>query len=245
MAISNTTAPTYTLPPLPSYTLTPKPDLLPFVSDFWLSILAPHIAYWAVSMVFHVIDVFDLFPQYRLHTPAEILQRNHVTRWECARDVILEQVIQVFTVALMSLSEPTQMTGMEEYDVAVWATRIRLAQRALPTVLGFIGLNAVSISKNVAATHPLLAGALAGGYYPSLTTTLDGSSHSGAVPAFVAWEMALAKMIYWAIIPALQIFVASVVQDAWQYWMHRAFHVNKWMYSQCTFFVTKCLLRPC
>ncbi len=82
------------LPPLPDYTVTPIPPLLPFISDFWLSLIAPHIAYWVVSMLFHVIDVYDLFPQYRLHTPDEIAQRKPASRFEVARDVLLEQVIR-------------------------------------------------------------------------------------------------------------------------------------------------------
>jgi sterol desaturase/sphingolipid hydroxylase (fatty acid hydroxylase superfamily) len=232
MAFSNTTSSAYDLPPLPSYTLKPKPDLLPFISDFWATLLFPHVAYWLVSLIFHVIDIYDFFPHYRLHTPEEITQRNHVGRWECARDVILEQVIQVATSAVLSMTEPVQMTGMEDYDVAVWARRIRIAQRALPAALGFVGLNAASISKNMAAAHPFLAGALAGGHYPFLTTSLDGGLGEGRVPAFASWELGLAKLIYWFVIPAIQFGIAIIALDAWEYWVHRAMHLNKWMYSE-------------
>lgn len=218
------------LPPLPAYELRPMPDLLPFISDFWLSLILPHIAYWAVSMFFHVIDVYDLFPQYRLHTPEEITQRNLASRYEVARDVILEQIIQIISSAILSLTEPRQMTGMEDYDVAVWATRIRLAQRAVPAILGVLGLNAAAISKNIAASYPLLAGALAGGHYPFLTTTLDGDEGT-PVPAFATWELMVAKAIYWVLIPAFQLWVAACVLDSWQYFWHRAMHLNKWMYS--------------
>lgn len=220
------------LPPLPSYTATLMPDLFPnYISDFWLSIIAPHIAYWVISMIFHLIDVYDLFPQYRLHTPEEISQRNLATRWQVARDVLLEQAIQMATAAFLSLTEPPQMTGMEEYEVALWATRIRLAQRALPTLLGMLGLNAAAISKNMSASHPLLAGALAGGHYPFLTTTSDATLGT-FVPAFATWELLLAKAIYWAVIPAFQMWIAVVFLDSWQYFWHRAMHVNKWMYSE-------------
>ncbi|KAL1870514.1 hypothetical protein VTK73DRAFT_2622 [Phialemonium thermophilum] len=219
------------LPPLPAYTVKPMPDLLPFISDFWLSLILPHIVYWAMSMFFHVIDVFDLFPQYRLHTPDEIAQRNLASRYQVARDVVLEQVIQIATSALLSLTEPGQMTGMEDYDVAVWATRIRLAQRALPRLLGLLGLNALAISKSMAASHPLIAGALAGGHYPFLTAGFDGSS-GNPVPAFAAWELAVAKAIYWVFIPSFQMWIAVVVLDSWQYFWHRAMHLNKWMYTK-------------
>ena len=106
--------------------------------------------YWAVSIFFHLVDVYDLFPQYRLHTPEEITKRNRVSRYEVARDVIIQQVIQVATGAVLALTEPPQMTGKADYDVAVWATRLRLAQRGLPALLGLVGLNATAISKNVA-----------------------------------------------------------------------------------------------
>lgn len=217
------------LPPLPTYTLTPMPDLFPgLISDFWLVIIAPHIAYWVVSLFFHLIDVYDVFPQYRLHTPEEISQRNLASRYQVARDVVIEQIIQMLTTAVLSLTEPTQMTGMENYEVAVWATRIRVAQGVVPTVLGLLGLNAAAISKNMSASHPLLAGALAGGHYPFLTTRLDTAT---AVPAFATWEINLAKAIYWLVIPAFQFWIATVFMDSWQYFWHRAMHVNKWMYS--------------
>ncbi|CAK7245544.1 MAG: Sphingolipid C4-hydroxylase sur2 [Sporothrix thermara] len=222
------------LPPLPAYTVEPMPDLLPFVSDFVLTLVLPHISYWVVSGIFHVIDTLDLFPAYRLHTPEEISARNHASRLEVARDVIIEQVIQMLTSAFLSYTEPVQMTGMEDYDVAVWAQRIRLAQRALPTVLGLVGLNAAALAKNMSASHPLLAGALAGGQYPFLTTPLAGETKAAAaaaaVPAFASWELALAKAIYWGAVPLFQFWFAVIFMDAWQYFWHRAMHVNRWMY---------------
>jgi sphinganine C4-monooxygenase len=213
------------LPPLPSYTLEPQADLLTWISDFWLSLVVPVIVYWVVSLTFHAIDVYDLFPQYRLHTPEEITKRNHASRYEVARDVIIQQVIQVATGAVLALTEPPEMTGKTDYDIAVWATRIRLVQRALPTVLGALGLNATAISKNLLETHPMLAGAVAGGYYPFLTTDT-------AEPAFAGWEIMLAKAIYHFIIPAIQFFVATAILDTWQYFLHRLMHVNKWLYGE-------------
>ncbi|KEZ42520.1 Fatty acid hydroxylase [Scedosporium apiospermum] len=219
-----------TLPPLPDYTVSEVPDLLPYVSDFWLSMILPVIVYWIVSIFFHIVDIYDIWPQYRLHTPEEIVQRNHATRYEVARDVILQQIIQMATGAFLSFSDPPQLTGKEKYDVAVWARRVRLAQRALPHLLGVLGLNAASISKNMASSHPLIAGALAGGYYPFLTTELGGSDGL-VVPAFANWELTVAKAIYWLAIPGIQLFLAIMFLDTWQYFLHRIMHTNKWMYA--------------
>lgn len=212
------------LPPLRSYTLEPQADLLSWISDFWLSLIVPVIVYWVLSLTFHFIDIHDLFPQYRLHTPEEITKRNRASRYEVARDVIMQQIIQVATGAVLALTEPPKMAGKAEYDIAVWATRVRLAQRALPIFLGALGLNATAISENLADSHPMLAGAVAGGYYPFTTDTAE--------PAFVAWEMMLAQAIYHIITPGVQFFVAIFILDTWQYFLHRLMHVNKWLYGE-------------
>lgn len=219
------------LPPLPSYTLKPVQPLVPWVSDICISATLPVIAYWIVSLIFHYIDIKDIFPQYRLHTPAEILARNHVSRYEVARDVIIQQIVQIAVGALLGLTEPEDMYGKEEYDIAVWATRLRVAQRALPQLLGFLGLNAAAISKNLSATYPVLAGLLAGGRYPLLKVGLDATSAT-TVPAFAAWEMFLAKALYWYLVPAVQFGLAVFILDTWQYFLHRAMHMNKWLYSK-------------
>ncbi|KAI1116031.1 fatty acid hydroxylase superfamily-domain-containing protein [Nemania sp. NC0429] len=229
MATNLTAAPD--LPPLPPYTLTEAPDTIAGIPDFYLSAIAPVVAYWAVSLIFHLIDIYDLFPQYRLHTPAEILQRNRATRFEVFRDVIIQQIIQTGMAVVLGYTDPPQLVGREEHDVAVWATRVRLAQRAVPVILGLLGINAATVSKNMALSHPLLAGALAGGYYPSLSTNLDAGD-GALVPTFAAWELVVAKAIYYAIIPAFQLAVAVSVLDTWQYFLHRGMHMNKWLYTK-------------
>lgn len=219
------------LPPLPPYTETPLPDLFPFISDFGLSLLAPIVVYWVVSLFFHVIDTLDLWPQYRLHTPEEILRRNHASRYDVARDVIVQQIIQIASGVVLSYHDPPQMTGREDYDVATWATRVRLAQRALPGLLGVLGLDATAIAENLAGEHPLIAGALRGGHYPFLTTELAGAE-GVLVPAFAGWELTVAKAMYWLVVPGLQLFLAVAVLDTWQYFLHRLMHTNKWLYSR-------------
>ncbi|KAI0140688.1 sphinganine hydroxylase-like protein Sur2 [Pestalotiopsis sp. NC0098] len=227
---SNVTMPE-ALPPLPSYELKPVQHLIPGLDDFYTSLIAPVVAYWIVSGIFHIIDTLDIWPQYRLHTPAEIASRNRATRYEVFRDVIVQQIIQTVVGALLGWMDPPQLTGMEDYEVAVWATRVRLAQRTLPAMLGLFGLNAVGMAKSMSATHPLLAGVLSGGHYPFLTTGLAGSDGMDVL-AFAAWELAVAKTIYYLIVPGLQFFFAVTFVDTWQYFLHRAMHMNKWLYTK-------------
>lgn len=224
-AMANDTLFDTALPPLPSYSLEPTGDVFSWISDFWLSLLLPVAVYWAMSLFFHAIDVLDLFPQYRLHTPDEILKRNHATRYEVARDVLIQQVIQVVTGAALAITEPPEMKGKSDYDVAVWATRLRLAQRAVPGLLSALGLNATALSKSLSVSHPLLAGALAGGYYPVSATA------QSAAPGFAPWELAVAKLIYHVLVPGLQFFVAVFILDTWQYFLHRLMHMNRWLYT--------------
>lgn len=169
-------------------------------------------------MFFHWIDTNDYFPQYRLHTPAEVAKRNRVSRWEVVRDVVIQQIVQTAVGWLLGMTEPDDYFGKESYDVAVWARRIRIVERAIPGALALVGVDAVGLAKNLMPAHPTLAGAIAGGKY-------------GSVAAFASWEISAAWAVYWVLVPLLQFGVAILVVDTWQYFLHRAMHMNKWLYS--------------
>lgn len=219
------------LPPYPSYQLTPLPSLLPPIPDKLLTLLLPIVAYWALSMFFHWIDTKDYFPQYRLHTPAEVSKRNKVSRWEVVRDVVIQQVVQTAVGWVLGMTEPDDFVGKEKYDIAVWARRIRVVERAVPGLLATIGLDAEGLAKNLSPSHPMLAGVLVGGSYPSVDSMkVAGSGFQTS--SFAGWELALASAIYWVLVPTLQFGVAIVVVDTWQYFLHRAMHMNKWLYSK-------------
>lgn len=216
------------LPPLPSYTLTPRPSLIPYIPDNYLSLLLPIVAYWSLSMVFHFIDSRDYFPQYRLHTPAEVLKRNRVSRWEVVRDVVIQQVVQTAVGVALEHFNEAETTGKDEYNVALWAQRLRIAQTAIPSMLALVGLDASALAIKASSYSPSAAAALAGGKYNLFTTLTTGS----AVPTFAAWELTTAKLIYWLAIPALQFATGIFFVDTWQYFLHRAMHLNKWLYSK-------------
>lgn len=224
----NTTSSPTPLPPLPTYTLRPLPPLVPGIPDAYLSIILLIVVYWAWSMLFHIVDIYDLFPQYRLHTPAEVLKRNHVSRWEVVKDVLIQQAIQAAFGVMLALIEPESTTGKAEYDVAVWAQRLRLAQRAIPRVLAVTGVDAKALALKAALYSPSVAGALAGGLYPVVVDAVDGTT----ISAFATWELLVARVVYWVAIPAFQFALAIMIVDTWQYFLHRAMHMNKWLYSK-------------
>ena len=221
------------LPPLPQYELRPLPFLVPPIPDKLLLLLLPIAAYWILSMIFHWIDTKDYFSQYRLHTPAEVLKRNHVSRWDVVRDVVIQQVIQTLVGAGLGMFEPDDFHGKDDYNVSAWALRLRKIQLILPGLLSLVGIDAPGLAEKVAESYPVLAGAIRGGIYPfaqDLVTLANGQQ--ALVPAFCGWEIILAKTLYWYAIPALQFGVAILFVDTWQYFMHRAFHMNKWLYSK-------------
>ncbi|KAH7066943.1 fatty acid hydroxylase superfamily-domain-containing protein [Paraphoma chrysanthemicola] len=228
MAGANATS--YDLPPLPNYTLRPLEPLSSWASDAFIQAALPVVGYWIVSLIFHAIDVLDLFPQYRLHTPAEVLKRNHVSRYEVLRDVVLQQIIQIIASFSLSLFDEAPSTGKADYDVAWYAQKIRLAQSAVPYVLSAIGLSPTGLATKLADTHPMLASVAMGGKYPSLLQAVSIAGESTMVPAFASWEVSLASFVYWYAIPAIQFTAAIVIMDAWEYMLHRAMHMNKWLY---------------
>lgn len=221
------------LPPLPTYTLSPRPPLLSPIPDNILALILPVVGYWALSMFYHFLDVNDYFPQYRLHTPAELRKRNRVTRYEVVRDVLLQQVIQTLAGLVLSLFDSEEQTGKEEYDVAVWAGRLRLAQRVLPRLLALVGIDASGLAKNLSGNgYAMLGGALGGGHYPGLTQSIMHNGAETMAPAFAGWELAVANFVYWYFIPGLQFAWAVCVLDTWQYFLHRAMHLNRWLYGE-------------
>ena len=51
------------------------------------------------------------------------------------------------------------------------------------------------------------------------------------IPAFAEWELKAASAVYWFLVPAAQYVFAICFLDTWQYFWHRAMHMNKWLYT--------------
>ncbi|ODH45661.1 hypothetical protein GX48_08260 [Paracoccidioides brasiliensis] len=219
------------LPPLPTYTLTPRQPLVASIPDNVMILIIPIIGYWVISLTFHWIDVNDFFPQYRIHTPAEVLKRNHVSRWDVIRDVILQQLIQTVCGLVLAYFDEVEYTGKDEYNVMAWATRVRIAQRVIPRVFSFVGIDAGRLAQRL-PSFPMLAAAISGGRYPFLTQRIIAPGGESVVaPAFASWEVNTAYLVYWYLIPALQFITATFLLDTWQYFLHRGMHMNKWLYT--------------
>lgn len=116
-------------------------------------------------------------------------------------------------LALDTLGEG-DFTGSEDYDLAVWISRVRAVFAALPSLLYLTGVDI----KTMAIT---LSGS--GSFLPMIGhPELD-------VPGI---EVLIGKSLYWYIVPVFQIAYALIIADACMYCLHRLGHTNKWMYSK-------------
>ena len=82
-----------------------KPYLVHGVPDYILTLAAPVIVYWCLSLFFHALDIsgWKWLEKYRIHDSEEVQARNLATRLEVVWAVILQQVIQT-ALGLISLS---------------------------------------------------------------------------------------------------------------------------------------------
>ena len=220
------------LPPLPAYHLEPLPRLLAPISDEHLLIILPTAVYWAVGLFFHWISENGYWQQYAIHTPAEFLKRNRVSKADAIKNVLFQQLLHLILGGVFSMKSEEPLHGKEEYDIARWARTIRLAQRMVPGLLSVLGIKSGILAEKMASSYPAVAGVLAGGNYAGLTQTISSATSSKVVaPAFARWELALASFVYHYGVPAFQFAAAVVFNDAWQYFWHRTFHQNKWLFG--------------
>lgn len=228
-------------PPLPPYALTLKPSIVPHLPDSYLAFILPAITYWIVSLTFHYIDVKGYCSRYRLHTPAEYLKRNRASKADVIKVALFQQACQCLLGLLIATDE---LSTSSEYDVAVWARRVRLARRTVPGLLSILGIDSTRLANAVSEISPQLGAVILGGIYiGSSNSTIDVTADSGLqvsaerVAPFVQGEIIVAELLYYVLVPVLKFFVALALADTWQYVTHRLLHANKFLYSKSTFIV--------
>lgn len=89
----------------------PAHSLLTPLSDHHLAVLAPVIAYWVTSGIFHILDSSNWawLDGYRIHDSAEVASRNRASRLAVLLAVLLQQLIQT-VLGLLWVSEVPEHT---------------------------------------------------------------------------------------------------------------------------------------
>ena len=108
---------------LPTSILRPQPNLLPFIADYHLAYLLPIVIYWAIGLTFHVFDTYGWFSQYKTHTPAEFLKRNHATLSKVLKYAIIQQIAQC--IFGWVLSGGPELVHSHEYNIVKWVQTVR------------------------------------------------------------------------------------------------------------------------
>lgn len=180
------------------------------VPDKYMVLILPVFAFWSLSLLFHILDENDFLAKYKIHTPEEFLKRNRVPMRDVIRDVAVQHLFQIVVGAILAWHEPETYTGCESQEVLAWAAWIRdlvgKGLRALPIA----GIDSARLIDQLRTDVPAPDRQIAG--------------------TVIKPEMLAAELLYWVLVPLSQYFVATFVVDTWQYFIHRAMHLNSWLY---------------
>lgn len=188
---------------------TERPSLLPFLSDQAVSLLAPILAYWTLSLSFHLLDAWDppSLQRYRIHESKELKTRNRATPGEVLRAVVVQHILQTL-LGWFWMNGPAEVhtnhvQNMRSYDrviihVVQWCLGENIARYALET-------NGAEISWFM--------------YWWGVPT------------AQFFFAMCVSFAAVFMSISLLTPLCFRFVIDTWQYFLHRLFHVNKFLYK--------------
>lgn len=170
--------------------------------------------------------------KYKLHTPAEDLTKNRATRKDVVKFALFQQACQCI---LGYLTAGPDHSVPHEYAIAVWVQKIGYSQVLATKWMRHAGIDITRIVSESTKYGSSYVGA-----FLQDTPSSNMGNFSQVVHAptgmegvyFSSWETGAAKGIYWVLVPLLQYVSAMVLADTFQYFTHRAFHVNKWLYSK-------------
>ncbi|SLM38731.1 sphinganine hydroxylase [Lasallia pustulata] len=218
--------------PIPPATLAPRPSIFPSLADHHLPYIVPALVYWIIGLTFHYIEKTDFLSAYKLHTPAEFLKKNRATRRDVIKFALIQQAGQILLGYWMA--EASEVFHSDHYSVAAWALTIRRIQVFLAHLIHYFGFTSVWAAQTRAGTEAVFANSV---IQDSISACLHNSSQAAYVgctagaASFTRWEWASAELVYWIIVPAIQYATAMALADSFQYFTHRTFHVNKWLYK--------------
>lgn len=190
---------------------THKSRLIDEYSDEALTLAAPVLSYWFLSLFFHYLDTrtWQWLEKYRIHESAEVQKKNRATRLDVVKAVFFQQVIQTL-LGILWLSEPTTS--------GTWDQHLQKMGEIAATVAGF--------------AHRVLGEKVGEAVLRANGRELVYFVYWWAIPSaqFLA-AMYVSRFISHG--EMLMIFTGnSFFIDTWQYFLHRGMHMNTFMYKQ-------------
>jgi sphinganine C4-monooxygenase len=184
-------------------------SLLDIMPDHYLSLAAPVVAYWAASLLFHLLDISNArwLDKYRIHESAEVKSRNLASRWDVFTAVVLQHLIQT----------ATGMWWMEDKPTG----------------------DAVEHLVPLVARAPLLLSLIRGLFGDKLGAQLWSTYGHQLAYGVYWWAIPIAKLLlgmyvlsFHAHIPLyVLIHLNRFIIDTWEYFLHRAMHTNTYLYK--------------
>ncbi len=184
------------------------------------------------GLTFHYIDTRKFLSKYKLHTPAEDLTKNRATRRDVIKFALIQQAAQCLLGYLTTVTEPFVP---HDYGIALWAQKIRYFGIIVREVARCAGLDLKWIITESQGYGVGYTTAFAQDIWSSHISNFSQAvaEHTdGPTANFSTWELLTARLLYWLVVPLFQYISAMVLADTFQYFTHRAFHVNKWLYSK-------------
>ncbi|KAH9935877.1 sphingosine hydroxylase [Epithele typhae] len=165
----------------------PAPALLSWLPDKHLTLALPIIAYWALSLVFHIFDVsgWEWLDKYRLHESAEVKSRNLVSKSQVVQAVILQQLVQ--------------------------------------TALGLWWIEETAAGEQVDHVAAMLKLVQVAALWFGEDTVRQWLTNNGVDGLYT---------LYWWAIPLAKFLFGMFIIDTWQYFLHRAMHMNTYLYKK-------------
>lgn len=113
-----------------------RASVVPGIDDKSLSLIAPLLSYWTLSLFFHVLDldIFQWPAKYRIHESQEVKARNLASRKDVVLAVVLQQVVQ--TVMGVIWLENDSASDAFRSHIGEMRQLSKLVARLAVTVLG-------------------------------------------------------------------------------------------------------------
>jgi sphinganine C4-monooxygenase len=115
---------------------TDRRALVPGIPDSILALIAPIVAYWSLSLLFHAFDIsgWRWLEKYRIHESAEVKNRNLASRSDVVGAVLLQQTLQTM-LGLVWVTEDVSGSWKSEME-DVGTVMVRVIRSALGMELG-------------------------------------------------------------------------------------------------------------
>lgn len=182
--------------------------------------------------MFHYIDTRGLLLKYKLHTPAEDLTKNRATKKDVIKFALFQQACQC---TLGYLTAGADQSISHEYAIAAWVQTIRYSGILATQLMRYAGVETSGVMNECKGYGTSYAAAFTqdtlSSNGSSFSQTIEAPNAIGTIP-FTPSEINAARAVYWILVPLLQYISVMILADTFQYFTHRAFHVNKWLYSK-------------